>query len=207
MLLTSTIRSLRGSVARLCGGPFSLYQTSFKTLIRHSSSEHLPKLAQPSIWYSIIPRSLRIREKSRLPVEKKPPNPASYFIWISLFIGSQAVRIIGVQNEYNTFMRKAEIKIAKLREVIEKLHKGEEVDVEKVLGTGDETQELEWEEAMREIENEDRLWQTNKRKRQEAKKQQEVEEQEASPINESSNKAYGVDMSTDAQARQPPSFY
>jgi hypothetical protein len=207
MAPTSTIRSLVGSVAKLCGGPFSLYRTSFKTSIRHSSSEHLPRLAQPSIWHSIIPRFLRTRDKSQLPVEKKPPNPASYFIWISLFIGSQAIRIMGVRNEYNIFMRKAEIKIAKLREVIEKLHKGEDVDVENVLGTGDETQELEWEEALREIENEDRLWQTNRRKRQEAKERQEAEEQEASPINESSDKAYGVDVSTNAPVRAPPGFY
>ena len=104
-------------------------------------------------------------------------------------------------------MRKAELKIAKLREVIEKLHKGEEVDVERALGTGDEMQELEWEEALREIENEDRLWQSNKRKRQEAKERQEAGEQEASPINESSAKAYGVDESANAPVRAPPGFY
>jgi NAD/NADP transhydrogenase alpha subunit len=104
-------------------------------------------------------------------------------------------------------MRKAELKIAKLREVIEKLHKGEEVDVEKVLGTGDETQELEWEEALQEIENEDRMWQTNKQRRREAKAKQEAEEQEASPINDSSDKAYGVEHSTGAPAQAPPGFY
>ena len=104
-------------------------------------------------------------------------------------------------------MRKAESKIAKLREVIEKLHKGEEVDVEKVLGTGDEAQELEWEEALREIENEDRMWQTNKRKREEAKERQEAEEQEASPINDGFDKAHGVDDSANAPVRAPPGFY
>lgn len=101
-------------------------------------------------------------------------------------------------------MRKAEAKIAKLREVVEKLHRGEEVDVEKVLGTGDEVQELEWEEALREIENEDRVWQTNKQRRREAKAKQEAEEQEASPINESSDKVYG---SADAPVQAPPGFY
>jgi cytochrome oxidase Cu insertion factor (SCO1/SenC/PrrC family) len=104
-------------------------------------------------------------------------------------------------------MRKAELKISKLREVIEKLHKGEEVDVEKVLGTGDETQELEWEEALREIENEDKMWQTNKQRRREAKAKQEAEEQEASPINDSSDKTYGVVHSTGAPVRAPPGFY
>jgi hypothetical protein len=104
-------------------------------------------------------------------------------------------------------MRKAEVKIAKLREVIEKLHRGEEVDVEKILGTGDEAQELEWEEALREIENEDKLWQINWQKRREAKAKREAEEQEASPINESSDKATGVDKSTSAPIQAPPGFY
>jgi len=207
MASPSILSQLRSMVVRPYGRALLQYRTSFRTAIRYSSSEHLPKLAQPSIWQSIIPRSLRTRDKRQLPTEKKPPNPASYFIWIYLFIGSQAIRIIGVQNEYKTFMRKAELKIAKLREVIEKLQRGEEVDVEKVLGTGDETQELEWEEALREIVNEDRLWQTNTQKRREAKAKQEAEEQEASPINESSDKTSRVDESTSAPIQAPPGFY
>lgn len=207
MASPSILNQLSNMVIRPYGRALLQYRTSFRTTIRYSSSEHLPKLAQPSIWQSIIPKSLRTRDKRQLPTEKKPPNPASYFIWIYLFIGSQAIRIIGVQNEYKTFMRKAEVKIAKLREVIEKLQRGEEVDVEKVLGTGDEAQELEWEEALREIENEDKLWQTNRQKQREAKAKQEAEEQEASPINESSDKTFGVDESTSAPIQAPPGFY
>lgn len=207
MASPSILNQLSNMVIRPYGRALLQYRTSFRTTIRYSSSDHLPKLAQPSIWQSIIPKSLRTRDKRQLPTEKKPPNPASYFIWIYLFIGSQAIRIIGVQNEYKTFMRKAEVKIAKLREVIEKLQRGEEVDVEKVLGTGDEAQELEWEEALREIENEDKLWQTNRQKQREAKAKQEAEEQEASPINESSDKTFGVDESTSAPIQAPPGFY
>jgi len=206
MVSMSNLNLLRGSLAKT-RWKSSQYQNSLCISIRHASSEHFPKLVQPSIWQSIIPRSLRLREKSQLPAEKKPPNPASYFIWISLFIGSQAIRIIGVHNEYNTFMRKAELKIAKLREVIEKLRKGEEVDVEKALGTGDETQELEWEEALREIENEDGIWQANKQKQREAKAKREAEEQEASPINDSSDKAYRENEPAITPVRAPPRFY
>ena len=104
-------------------------------------------------------------------------------------------------------MRKAELKIAKLREVIEKLRKGEEVDVEKALGTGDETQELEWEEALREIENEDGIWQANKKKQREAKAKREAEEQEASPVNDSSDKAYRENEPAITPVRAPPRFY
>lgn len=55
--------------------------------------------------------------------------------------------MITLKNEYSTFSRKADQKIALLREVLERLKRGEEVDVEKLLGTGDEEQEREWEDG------------------------------------------------------------
>lgn len=45
-------------------------------------------------------------------------------------------------------MRRADAKIGLLREVIERIQKGEKVDVEGLLGTGDERREREWEEGM-----------------------------------------------------------
>ena len=45
------------------------------------------------------------------------------------------------------FMRQSEAKIGILRETLEKLQRGEEVDVEKALGAGDPEQELEWEQG------------------------------------------------------------
>jgi hypothetical protein len=51
------------------------------------------------------------------------------------------------------------------------------------------------------------LWQTNRQKQREAKAKQEAEEQEASPINESSDKTFGVDESTSAPIQAPPGFY
>jgi Family of unknown function (DUF5321) len=157
-----------------------------------TDSPTLPRLAQPSMWRSIVPRALRTRsENASEPNQKKIPNPASYFIWIYVLIGSQAVHILQVQNDFSTFMRKAELKIGKLHEVVEALQRGEEIDVEKVLGTGDETQELEWEEALKEIENEDRVWQTNRQKRREAKERakeeaaRDAKEDTASPVNQS----------------------
>ncbi len=192
----------------------SIYNRTIAQSVRGISSgteSHLPRIAQPSLWHSIIPKSLRNRDRSQISTEKKPPNPATYFIWIYLLIGSQAIRIIGTQNEHTTFMRKAELKVAKLREVIQKLQKGEPVDVEKELGTGDEAQELEWEDALKEIENEDRAWRSNKRKREEAKAKMEAEEQEASPINESQDMTQDVEQSIDTQTqtlpRIPPGFY
>ena len=44
-------------------------------------------------------------------------------------------------------MRRAEAKLGILREVIERVKAGEDVDVEKMLGTGVESEEMEWAEG------------------------------------------------------------
>ena len=64
-----------------------------------------------------------------------------------MLIGSQSINMIALKNDYTIFSRKADAKIALLQEVIEKIQKGEEVDVEKALGTGDEVQEQEWKDG------------------------------------------------------------
>lgn len=56
--------------------------------------------------------------------------------------------MLTLRNEDSTFNRKADQKIALLKEVLEKVQqRGEDVDVEKVLGTGDPEQEQEWEDG------------------------------------------------------------
>ena len=72
--------------------------------------------------------------------------------------------MISLRNEFAAFMRRADAKIDLLREVIEKVQNGEEVDVEGLLGAGDPDKEIEWEEVLKEIEKEDELW-TEARKR------------------------------------------
>jgi hypothetical protein len=149
----------------------------------------------------VIPKGLRDKwNPFSRPATKKPANPATYFIWIYILIGSQAIRIMGIQTEYTTFMRKADLKLRRLREVVEKIQKGEEVDVEKVLGTGDETQEQEWEEAMKELEEEDRVWARNKQKSLEEEERSARETQDASPVNESVDK-------TNSTPIHRPGFY
>ena len=49
-----------------------------------------------------------------------------------------------LKNEYATFSRKADLKIKLLKDVLDRVQRGESVDVEKVLGTGNEEQEEEW---------------------------------------------------------------
>ncbi|KIW23495.1 uncharacterized protein PV07_11688 [Cladophialophora immunda] len=180
---------------------------------RHTSSQerHLPRIAQTSIWDSIIPRAFRGRPKPReQSMQNKPTNPATYFIWIYILIGSQAIRIMGVKNEFTTFSRRADHKIEKLREVVTRLQNGEEVDVEKILGTGDEKQEREWEEVLEELQREDRVWQSNKKKSREVKERLAKEEQDANPVNDVQDKALAADpfpSSSTVAVPRSPGFY
>ncbi|KAI1879399.1 hypothetical protein JX265_002353 [Neoarthrinium moseri] len=115
-----------------------------------------PTIAQTSFWKSLIPKPWRPREKrpdvyfgppKTLKKPKKDWNPATFYIVIFLFIGSMSIQMISLRNDFNTHMRRAETRIGILREVIEKLQRGEEVDVEKELGTGDAEKEQEWEQG------------------------------------------------------------
>lgn len=58
-----------------------------------------------------------------------------------------AIQMIALRNEFAAFSRRADAKIGLLREVIERIQKGEDVDVEGLLGVGDAAQEKEWEEG------------------------------------------------------------
>lgn len=55
--------------------------------------------------------------------------------------------MLGLRNEFANFNRSADAKLELLREIIDRLGKGEKVDVEKLLGAGDEAREKEWEEG------------------------------------------------------------
>lgn len=83
--------------------------------------------------------------------------------WIFLLIGSQAIHTLRLKHEHSDFMRKSEARIGVLGEVVKRLGNGEEVDVEKALGTGKVKDEEEWKRVLKEIEEEDRLWNTRPR--------------------------------------------
>ncbi|EXJ67409.1 uncharacterized protein A1O5_09422 [Cladophialophora psammophila CBS 110553] len=117
---------------------------------------------------------------------------------------------MGVKTEFMVFSRRADIKIEKLREVVTRLQNGEEVDVEKVLGTGDEKQEREWEEVLEELQREDRVWQSNKKKSREVKERMAKEEQDANPVNDIDDKALAVNLSPSSPnlaVPRSPGFY
>ena len=120
--------------------------------IRTHWSDKLPAIIRPSFWSSLYPnlgnrvRNWRRKDPSKVG-KSKEWNPATFYIWIFMLIGSQSINMIALKNDYSIFSRKADAKIALLKDVIEKIQRGEEVDVEKALGTGDEAQEQEWKDG------------------------------------------------------------
>ncbi|SMQ49598.1 unnamed protein product [Zymoseptoria tritici ST99CH_3D7] len=68
------------------------------------------------------------------------------------------------------FTRQTDAKLELLREVVQKVKNGEDVDVKQALGTGDPEHEKEWEQVMKELEETDMLLEG--RKKREAKRQQ-----------------------------------
>lgn len=130
----------------------------------------LPTIAKASFWKLLIPKPLRRNEDGTLPVataasnarKAKEWNPATFYIFFFLFVGSMAIQMITLKKDFGTFMRQSEVKIGLLKEVVERIQKGETVDVERILGTGDPRQEAEWEAVMREIQR-DETSRTSKR--------------------------------------------
>jgi len=98
----------------------------------------------------MIPKFIRNRgaRKDSQKEKSKEWNPATFYIIIFTLIGSQAIRMITLKNSYAAYTRTTDAKIELLREVISRVKNGENVDVEKLLGTGDEAKEREWDEGL-----------------------------------------------------------
>lgn len=110
----------------------------------------MPKIAQASTWTSIIPRFLRNRSlptDTSVRPKSKEWNPATFYIVIFTLIGSQAIQMLVLRKDFENYTRRAEAKLRLLTEVIQRVKNGENVDVERLLGTNDETKEREWEEG------------------------------------------------------------
>lgn len=58
------------------------------------------------------------------------------------------MQLLALRNEFTAFSRRADAKIGLLKEVIERVQKGEDVDVKGLLGTGNPEKEKEWEEGV-----------------------------------------------------------
>ncbi|KAL1837484.1 hypothetical protein VTJ49DRAFT_3745 [Mycothermus thermophilus] len=165
-------------------------ETRALTLNRHHAptlrlvlSRPVSSVAEVSFWKSLVPKPLRDRTvtgKAKVQAKtKKDWNPATFFIFIFLLIGSMSIQMIALRRDFSTFTRQADVRIGLLREVVEKLQRGEEVDVERVLGTGDPEKEQLWEQVLRELEREEPVKQPRKKKQQQQQKQPEPEPEPA----------------------------
>jgi hypothetical protein len=100
----------------------------------------------------MVPKFLRNRGPQSTREQQQPTsaewNPATFYIIIFILIGSQAIQMLVLRKDSENFSRKADAKIRLLNEVIQRVKNGEEVDVEKLIGTGDESKEREWEEGL-----------------------------------------------------------
>lgn len=112
----------------------------------------LPSVTQLSFWKALVPKFMRRSPESpstkpKTPWMQKEWNPATFYIIIFLLIGSMSINMIALKKNFETYIRQSDVRIGLLREVVEKLQKGEKVDVEKVLGTGIPEKESEWEQG------------------------------------------------------------
>lgn len=184
-----------------------------------TESSTVPRIASSSFWKSLVPKAFRkaddpvsVAERAKAKAIKstksKEWNPATFFIIMSLLIGSNAINMISLRNSRLNYSRKAEAKIAVLREVIRRVQNGEDVDVERMLGTGDPEQEKEWEEVMKEVESGDTLWETKQRKKAEKNQAKTVKEAaKQSAISQEVSESSGAATSSAPAANRRPGFY
>ncbi|KAH7159984.1 hypothetical protein B0J13DRAFT_616776 [Dactylonectria estremocensis] len=127
---------------------------AFHTSIRLSSTAPAT-VVEGTFWRSLVPKPFR--KENRTPSTKKARqwNPATFFIAIFLLIGSMSIQMITLRHSFERYMRQSEARITKLRDVVERIQRGETVDVEQALGTGNAKKEADWEEMLKAIERDE----------------------------------------------------
>ncbi|KAF2856552.1 hypothetical protein T440DRAFT_2804 [Plenodomus tracheiphilus IPT5] len=145
----------------------SYIQTHIQTQTRQLS---VPTILRPSFWSSMVPKPLKTPTNTTTTTSTHPPatrpwNPATPYIILSLLVGSQAIQVLWLKQERAASLRKAEAKIGILKEVIERVQRGEKVDVEGVLGVGDVENEKAWAEVLKEVKDEEALFQSRHKRK------------------------------------------
>ncbi|KAG0639227.1 hypothetical protein HOY80DRAFT_886680 [Tuber brumale] len=141
--------------------PRAHFSTVYPRLIQHpapSRTRFLPRILDPAVWFPFYKTETRKGKAGLKEGKPKIYNPAIFFVIMAMLIGSQAIQMIRIRQNHEDYMWRADTKIAVLREVIERLEKGEDVDVEKVLGVGNEKEEKSWEDVLKQLEEEDEEW-------------------------------------------------
>lgn len=138
--------SISRSIARV---PNPIAYTS-----RSVSTAALPRVAQPELWQSIIPKAFRRSSQDPKTGPSKRGafgrfvrHPSTSLILLAIFCGSQSIQLIALKSETESKKQLVERKLATLREVIDKVQNGEAINVREALGTGDPEMEKEWEDG------------------------------------------------------------
>lgn len=134
-----------------------------RALLRHyhqtpalaSSPGRPATVVDGGFWRSLIPKPMRRESQGRRGKKSSSWlstdgqwNPATFYIVIFLLIGSMSIQMIALRNSFQSYMRRSEVRIGLLRDVVERIQRGETVNVEKALGTGNAEKEADWEEGM-----------------------------------------------------------
>jgi hypothetical protein len=195
----ANVRALRPAVTGLCASCARQHKRSFTSAISRQFEEaresRVPRIAQPGLWNTVIPKAWRrptspeeaAERAARQAARKENQNtfwtsPYTPFLLLALLVGSNAIQIISERREMVNFSRKTEAKLETLREVVEKVRKGEltdPVEIKKALGTGVPREEEEWEEVMKEIENSEPLWEGKLRREEKHREKEEAARRKA----------------------------
>ncbi|KAK6361170.1 hypothetical protein TWF730_004914 [Orbilia blumenaviensis] len=175
----------RGLIRPQRASPFATYTLSH-TLYQESPRRYLsvnsfiPRVISPTWWSQHLPQGLfKSTVKSTTETVKRKWNPAWGYVILALFVGSQSLNIMALRQESQVFIRRSDARIDTLREIIENIQNGKWAadgeEVQRALRLGKpERDDRQWDEVMKEIEEEDSRWQ------QEAQRQRErIEAQEA----------------------------
>ncbi|KAI5293290.1 hypothetical protein KEM52_005679 [Ascosphaera acerosa] len=188
-----------------------------------SRAIHLPRVIDPETYRAVLPRAWRVApadgtqtsatdhptpssSSTAAPASAPPRNPAWFYVLMFMFIGSQAIHSLVLRKEREAFDRASDARIRVLRELIKRLQRGEEVDVRRVLGTGDERAEKSWEELIREIEEEEELWRRRETRNARRGGKNARADKEAGTGEASHATANSVAGSMDAQPQKPAFF-
>jgi hypothetical protein len=168
---SETFENMRTLTTGLSRSARRLRATSiFQRQSSSTATAHLPRFAQPNLWSSLVPRFLRrsheqpesIPNSSRFRLWLR--NPSTFLIALAMFTGSQAIQVMQLRSDAEERRQTAQRRIDTLREVIDKVQRGEEVDLRKELGTGNPQAEKEWQDVIDQIPD-DSFWLPSKLKK------------------------------------------
>jgi hypothetical protein len=123
------------------------YESTNGPPTRSRKLRYLPMILQPEMLKMFVPPVWKKTYQAYKERDKAKKNPATKYVWLTVFASSGLIHLYNVRRDIDIFNSFSNRKIEQLRDVVEAIQRGEEVDVEGILGTGLPEQELEWAEG------------------------------------------------------------